>query len=221
MKRIFIFQAMRSTAIGVLAILGAVGSASAGQITGSKHDFSTTAWAGGRICIACHAPHNTDVSTTDAPLWNHTLSNQSYTLYSSATMDATLTQPGGLSKLCLSCHDGTVAVDSFGGVTGSEVVPGNSNLGASLKDDHPIGFVYNTALSSTDGSLHDPSSKQVTIGSGSQTKAGSIQQVLLFNDRLECSSCHDVHNTFTTDGGAALVKVTQAGSNLCLSCHDK
>ena len=44
---------------------------------------------------------------------------------------------------------------------------------------------------------------------------------MLYGGKLECSSCHDVHNTFTADGGAMLVKVTQAGSAICLACHDK
>ncbi|MCP5152097.1 MAG: cytochrome C [Chromatiales bacterium] len=210
-----------STLLGGLLVAAAT-PAPAGQITGSAHDFSTDAWSGGRICIACHAPHNTDTSTTDAPLWNHALSSQSYTLYSSATLDAApLTQPGGLSKLCLSCHDGTIAVDSFGGATGSTQIAASSNLGSSLGDDHPIGFTYDTALATADGSLHDPAAHNVTIGSGGQTKSGAITDVMLYNGKMECSSCHDVHNTFTADSGTMLVKVSQAGSAICLACHDK
>lgn len=208
-------------AVASLALMMTAASTQAGQISGSAHDFSTESWAGGRICIACHAPHHTDTTTTDAPLWNHEVTAASYTLYSSATLDASVGQPGGLSKLCLSCHDGTVAVNSFGGTTGTEVVSGRDNLGVALNDDHPIGFIYNSALASTDGSLHDPSAIQATIGSGGQTKTGNIQDVLLFNDRLECSSCHDVHNTFTADSGDMLVKITQSGSLMCLACHDK
>jgi hypothetical protein len=204
-----------------LALMLLSGSVLAGQISGSAHDFSTESWAGGQICIACHAPHHTDTTTTDAPLWNHAVTTASYSLYSSATLDASVGQPGGLSKLCLSCHDGTVAVNSFGGVTGSEVVSGQDNLGVSLNDDHPIGFIYNSSLATQDGSLHDPSSIQTTIGSGGQLKTGTIAEVMLFNDRLECSSCHDVHNTFTADGGDMLVRVSQSGSAMCLVCHDK
>lgn len=203
------------------ALLAFAHAPMAGQITGSAHDFSGDAWSGGRICIACHAPHHTDLTTTDAPLWNHEVSAATYTLYSSATVDASMGQPGGLSKLCLSCHDGTVAIDSFGGASGGTNVTGTSNLGTNLQDDHPIGFTYDDALATTDGSLHAPSSTNVTIGAGGQTKAGTLQSVMLFNDKMECSSCHDVHNTFTADGGAMLVKVSQNGSQICLSCHDK
>ncbi len=194
----------------------------AGTITGSVHDFTASAWSGGRICVACHTPHNSDISVTDAPLWNHKLSTQTYTVYNSATFNAggTLGQPSGLSKLCLSCHDGTVAVDSFGGTTGASMISAKSNLGTNLNDDHPIGFTYGTALATADGSLHDPSTKTVTIGSGAQTKSGTIASLMLFNGKMECSSCHDVHNTFTV-GTSGLVKIAQAGSAICISCHNK
>ena len=202
--------------IQLLAVLGV----QAGTITGSAHDFTSKAWSGGRICVACHAPHNTDTSVSDAPLWNHKNSTQSYTLYSSPTLNAAVGQPSGNSKLCLSCHDGTVAVDSFGGATGSTMISSANNLGTSLKDDHPIGFTYNTALATADGSLWDPASKQVTIGSGTQTKTGSINSVLLYGGKMECASCHDVHNTFTAST-SGLIKVSQNGSAICLACHNK
>jgi len=191
-----------------------------GTITGSQHDFTTKAWSGGKICVACHTPHNSDTSVADAPLWNHSNSTQTYTLYSSPTMNATVGQPGGNSKLCLSCHDGTVAVDSFGGTTGTTMISATNNIGNRLNDDHPIGFVYNTALATADGALHDPSVKTVTIGSGSQTKTGTLASVMLFNGKLECDSCHDVHNTFTV-GSTGLLRVAAAGSAICLSCHNK
>ena len=213
-------RAIRLTIIAGAFISGISSVAVAGQITGSDHDFTGESWSGGRICIACHAPHHTDTSVNDAPLWNHAVTAQTYTLYNSATLDAAVGQPGGLSKLCLSCHDGTVAIDSFGGTVGTTFVSGGSNLGAALSDDHPIGFTYDAALATTDGSLH-PVTTPVTIGSGGQTKSGTIQSVLLFNDQMECSSCHDVHNTFTADSGVDLVRITQTGSAMCLACHNK
>jgi hypothetical protein len=212
----------KRTAIELLAVallLLASQTSLAASITGSLHDFTTKSWSGGRICIACHVTHKSDTTVTDAPLWGHTNSSQTYTLYNSPTLNAgPLTQPSGLSKLCMSCHDGTVAVDSFGGVTGTTQISAANNLGTSLADDHPIGFTYNTALATADGSLFDPSTKIVTIGSGSQTK--TIASLLLYNGKLECSSCHDVHNTFTV-GTTHLVKLPEAGSQICLSCHNK
>lgn len=194
----------------------------AGTITGSAHDFSASNWSGGRICVACHAPHKTDTTVSDAPLWHHAMTTATYVLYSSATLKATMSQPGGNSKMCLSCHDGTIAVDSFGGTTGTTMISSQGNIGTDLKKSHPIGFTYDSALATTNGSLHDPDSKVVTVGTAPQTKTGSIKSVLLFNGKMECGSCHDVHNTFTVgSSGSGLVKITQAGSKLCLECHNK
>lgn len=205
---------------GCALLLVAALPAKAGTIAGSAHDFTGSSWSGGRICVACHTPHKSDTSVTDAPLWSHNNTTQSYTLYASATMNATTGQPSGISKLCMSCHDGTVAVDSFGGVTGTTMISAVNKIGTSLADDHPIGFTYNTALATADGSLHDPATKMITIGSGSQIKSGTLNAVLLYNGKLECSSCHDVHNTFTV-GTTGLLKVAQAGSQVCLACHNK
>ena len=81
------------------------------------------------VCVFCHTPHfsNTSAAAADAPLWNRNLSGATYTVYSSSTMDTTPGQPDGRSIACLSCHDGTVALDSLinapgpGGVNGYTV----------------------------------------------------------------------------------------------------
>ena len=212
-------------------IMGLTGGAAwAGVIAGTAHDFSIQGYSGGQICIACHTPHGGNTTVTDAPLWNHAVTTATYTLYSSSTLNAgPLTQPSGVSKLCLSCHDGTVAIDSFGGATGTNFVTGDHAVGSaaqgSLANDHPIGFTYDAALVTLDGSLHN-TTNSVTIGTGgTRTRTGTIASLLLFNGRLECASCHDVHNTFTasngTGGGAPLLRVTKAGSAICLTCHNK
>ena len=201
-------------------------SVSAGTITGSKHDFSSSGFTGGEICIACHTPHNADTSVTEAPLWNHALSTASYSLYDSPTMDATDNnqQPTGTSKLCLSCHDGTVALDSSANGIEMTGIPAVGLDG--LSNDHPISFTYNDTLALADGALHDPATKQVTIGSGTDTKTGSIQDVMLIGGQIQCATCHDVHNKFTipaptgTDSNK-LLRISNAGSGLCLTCHNK
>jgi predicted CXXCH cytochrome family protein len=134
-------------------------------------------------------------------------------------MNATTAQPGSTSKLCLSCHDGTVAVNSFGGTTGTTFLSGGDNLGTALTNDHPIGFTYDAALVTADGALQ-PITTAVTIGSGTKTKVGTIASNLLYAGKMECASCHDVHNTFTAASGK-LVKVSMASSALCTTCHAK
>jgi len=181
-------------------------------IAGSDHDFSNDGWSGGEICVVCHTPHNADTSVSDAPLWNHTLTNSVFTLYSSATLDAAVGQPNGISKLCLSCHDGTVALDSFGGNVGGTFMGANSdkNLGIDLSNDHPVSFDYNAALAAADGELLDPSATQSGLGS-------TIDADMLFSGRMECASCHAVHDP-TND---PFLRKSNAGSALCLTCHDK
>lgn len=219
---------MMKTLLGTLAVMSGfmMSPVSAETITGSAHDFSGRTYTGGQICVTCHTPHGSDTSVTEAPLWNHTMTTQTYTVYSSPSLNATVSQPGGASKLCLSCHDGSVAVDSFVGTqsTGNtEFLVGPKAVGEDgLNNDHPISFTYDSALATADGALFDPSVKTVTIGSGGKTKTGTIAEVMLSAGQLQCSSCHDVHNNFTyAQSGSRLLRVTDAGSAICLVCHDK
>ena len=219
LKRVFIVL------ISLVLAAGLAGVSFAG-IDGSAHDFGGFGFSGGQICVPCHAPHNADTTVTEAPLWNHEVTTATYNLYSSATLTATLRQPDGSSKLCLSCHDGTVAVDSFGGNTGNIFISAfgaELDLTTDLSDDHPISFDYNQALSQSDVGLFDPTTKQVTIGSGQFSRTGSITEVMLENEVLQCSACHSVHNDFVVQDAAtdALLKVSLADSELCLACHNK
>lgn len=69
----------------------------------------------GEICVYCHTPHGADTGIK-APLWNRTRSAgpyQTYDLLGTSTLTQTVTQPGANSLTCLSCHDGTVAIDSI------------------------------------------------------------------------------------------------------------
>jgi len=149
-----------------------------------------------------------------APLWNHRTTAATYVLYSSATMQATMTQPGPTSKLCLSCHDGTVANDSFanGGVlqSGTHFMT-TSNLvggGSSLANDHPIAFNYDAALVALDKNLKP-------VASASRVDAAGV--IPLFASKLECASCHASHdNTY-----GKFLRTSNERSALCLMCHIK
>ena len=183
------------------------------SIVGSAHDFADDTWnTSGQICLVCHTPHNADVSVSNAPLWNHETTTATFSTYTSATMDATTGQPDASSKLCLSCHDGTVAVDNFGDQTGgTHFLTGNSNTGTALSDDHPISFTYDAALASTDDGLYDPSTTNSGLG-------GTISTDLLIGNQVQCASCHDVHNG---SGIEKLLKISNDASALCLTCHNK
>ena len=182
----------------------------------TAHDFSTASWnTTGESCAPCHTPHSALPSS--APLWNRRETTSSFTLYSSDTLDAQSDQLFGTSKGCLSCHDGTVALNAFGGNMGDVFIEGRANLGTDLSDDHPIAIKYDSALASQDTGLFDPSTTSVPALNGQ-----SIQESMLFEDYLECSSCHDVH---ASRGDSAwsekLLVVDNGGSALCLTCHNK
>jgi len=205
-------------AVGCLSLFAQF---SFGQITGTLHDFSAEPWNGtGEICVVCHTPHSADLGVPDAPLWNHELTVTVFTLYNlSPTFDGvgTIVQPDGSSKLCLSCHDGTVGLNSFGFYPGpypvgtTWLVPGDPGfLDVTLLDDHPISFDYTDALSVTDGELYPPTTTLSGLG-------GFITGDMLFADKLQCASCHDVHGT----AFASFLRKDNAGSALCLTCHIK
>ena len=186
----------------------------ADTILASKHDLSVAgpgdirATTETEVCMFCHTPHR---GTGETPLWNHTLSGTTYKLYESSTTKATIGQPTGASKLCLSCHDGTVAlgmvnsrptaIQMRNGIT--RMPAGPSNLGTDLSDDHPISFTYDNALASANGQLRDPGTLRDKVR-------------LDHNNQLQCTSCHDPHNN---QYGKFLV-LDNRGSALCVSCHN-
>jgi predicted CXXCH cytochrome family protein len=213
----------------------------------TAHDLSSnTAWgptfgdtteqAGlDRICIYCHAPHNT-LKLADAaginylPLWNHNVTVQTYAMYSPGTdlpsdpnhqskaaeLLVGQNRPGGVSRLCLSCHDATVATNAYGQygasskgagnkfVTGAFIIGGNGDL----SNHHPIGFDYDIAQASD-----DEIAPKVT-------QMGNVKvQDLLWANKMECTTCHDVHNT--KNQGEKFLWISDANSNFCLTCHLK
>lgn len=147
------------------------------------------------ICIFCHTPHgaNTDASGINAPLWNRNLSTARYILYDQVWSTSfegyekspKPNAPTGYSRLCLSCHDGTIALGSVvnppgsgiyyppldmiyptgqapaGGAgtmpVGSGVSTGDTRvIGTNLQNDHPVSFLYDTSLALQDEELVDP-----------------------------------------------------------------
>ena len=194
------------------ALYAAVCSAAAGAASGAlvpdvrntKHNLSVggpgtaKAVSETQVCVFCHTPHAATSGVT--PLWNRALSNTTYTPYTSSSLDAnaiqgSLDQPGGSSKLCLSCHDGTLAIGSVNVLSGQGsattqgtvsvpmtgtgiggVMPGGTgttsgftrNLGVDLGNDHPISVNYTSALAVRDGELRAVDANQKwPPGSGS------------------------------------------------------
>jgi predicted CXXCH cytochrome family protein len=166
---------------------------------------------GNQVCLPCHTPHNAlTVDGENYVLWNHAETNQTFTMYTNIRGETVPGQPQGPSKLCLSCHDGVTAIDSYGGLTGSTVMTGDAALGTDLSNDHPIGMQYPTSLPAE---YRNPSTYAPGIGGGPGVKLVTINGT----DRVECSSCHNVHN----NGLGYFLRVPIQESYLCLQCHIK
>ncbi|MGK7344659.1 MAG: cytochrome c3 family protein [Candidatus Nitrospinota bacterium M3_3B_026] len=129
----------------------------------------------GEICVFCHTPHGADTNAP-VPLWNKKLevaspTYQTYASLGTSTLDAAQADIGSVSLACLSCHDGTQAMDNIinapgsggydatgGGVDGLgyswTIDDGTANangymiggpvpmLGTDLRNDHPVSIQY-------------------------------------------------------------------------------
>jgi len=191
-----------TAAIGLIAAVGIVCATGMGDIRGSKHDFSASGWSDGEICKPCHTPHF--ANSQAAPLWNHKQTSATYALYDSDSMDAEPGQPGLASTLCLSCHDGTVALDSFGGTTGVNMIDGSGLIGTDLSNDHPVGIDW----------LHqdDPSN----CLDCHNFWGDELRPLPFFDGKVECMSCHEPHNSKNIDG---MLRLSLIRSQLCMICH--
>ncbi len=184
------------------------------SIVNSKHDLSVRgpgpirAIGEDEVCIFCHTPHNAAPQT---PLWNRENPRTHYRIYDSSTTDARIDQPSGPSKMCLSCHDGSMALGSLLSLSVTEpmvmtartIPPGSADLTGDLSDDHPIGFHYDRALSNSDRQVRPPEvvSRDMPMGP---------------HGEVHCTTCHDPHNNALGD----FLRVSDQMSAICVTCHD-
>lgn len=196
-------------AICVLVALCSAPAVPAAGIKGSAHDFGIDDLASeSDLCAVCHVPRKTDLAAPLVPLWD-TRASSPFTLYG-ATRPA-VDAPGrssSASSHCLACHDGIIATDIRHGRMGTST---NRPDAHNQNGSHPVGIIYDARLASQNPSLYDPTARSSGLG-------GTIDKDLLFDSRLECSSCHDVH---AKKGHSVLLRMANARSALCLTCHNK
>jgi predicted CXXCH cytochrome family protein len=201
-------------------VAGWTGLATLADIQGSSHDFSGSSWAGGEICKPCHTPHFAD--TEVGFLWAHEMSTQVYTLY-----DGSISSPGGVdeldqfSRMCLSCHDGTVALNDFHNGGGPRVFISpehNVAINGDLSDDHPIGITAEYPIAGRPD-LNAPSLSPSGLWGFGGTFVPEVP-LFPFNSEqvVSCSSCHTPH---AVAGIPHLLRKDNSGSELCLTCHIK
>jgi len=217
----------------VLAVVASAGIAGAVEdIRNTKHNLSSTSGNTLRatsgpsgdataleVCVFCHTPHF--ASTTAQPLWNRTGGSASFTMYNStfsSTINMTVaTNPQGVSAACLSCHDGATALNSLINEPGSGLdtgtytftAPGNlsastnANIGTDLTNDHPISITYSVAADSAFNAAATVRTTLPLYGASA--------------DQVECGTCHNPHEKTNP----TFLRISNAGSNLCFTCHIK
>ena len=209
------------------------------------------------ICVFCHIPHN---AQPGAPLWNRGMPGSAYTMYKSdylyrigyspTVYDPTATQPGLISKQCLSCHDGTVAIGAIymvrgtilganiiamSGVTADKMPPtadgfigGPAGELGNLTRHHAVGIKYDSTVSVAFGS----GLRTIELnGSPNTDRSLNLPIVIGATKYVECVSCHDPHlqdpNIANDDGKKGkflrVTGSTLAGkiSTTCTHCHTK
>src|SRR5579859_5051621 len=211
---------MRKLSLALL-MLGLIFVASAGaQVSGDvlgSHNLSlsgTSPIKGGLDpCLYCHAPHS-GVGAPSTALWGQTLSTQTYGTYSSTTLHNTGQQPllGADSSLCLSCHDGTVAVGQtqpYGQIKMTGNMFPLDVFGTNLQGSHP----FSLKLPMVDSPDLVPT--LVT----SHTTADPLGAVKLINNDVECTSCHTPHAQGVDMVSKNFLVRDSSSGQMCLACH--
>lgn len=203
---------MAALAVCLLAAASCAWAQLGSNVTLTKHNLTSGGPGPVRVagttevCKFCHTPH---AANPIGPLWNRQDKGTYYKTYESSTLVARVGQPTGSSRLCLSCHDGTIALtqtyNSRNMPQGSVFISANDKgyLSTDLSDDHPISFVYDSALAGLKGQLNNP---------------GSLpRELYLDSDRqLQCTTCHDPHD----DKFGKFLVMDNTQSRLCQSCHN-
>ncbi|MCF6337263.1 MAG: cytochrome c3 family protein [Gammaproteobacteria bacterium] len=194
-----------------------------GSITNTRHNLTLDYLnAGGptpmdfarnnytEVCVYCHTPHGAN-SQINAPLWNRTVNPGNYTVYDRPTtlgLEGRMNLPGPSSLTCLSCHDGTIAIDSILNMPGSGGY-GNNELGTAdttFLDTWP-------AMAGRDGTVGNHFTLGGELGSGDlnstcglcHSTAGSlIPDFRLFMLGTDLRNDHVVGITYPTTFGPGI-----------------
>ena len=137
----------------------------------------------GEICVYCHTPHGANTQIK-APIWNRTINTGEYKIYDKLrTLNRPIGQPGANSLTCLSCHDGTIAIDSIINMPGSGGFNSNQQTLATV-DKVWLDTWKNRGLDGT--SLPSPS---MHAEMGNEYPSDSTQPAPL-NQTGKCALCH-------------------------------
>jgi predicted CXXCH cytochrome family protein len=238
---------MRNALKFLLVVAFAIPTLASANIAGSKHNL-TSAGPGpvktnfaGDACGFCHLVHN---AQTTSALWgrNNPAVNVGFAAGNTLAGTPLPVTQNSATQRCMSCHDGTVAMNvvvnknglssTYGTFTASANVSAGGNLlsadyaylgGAGLAGQHPVQIPY---AGQTGGA---PAANQYNAATAVGCLGGAVNCVSgAFEGAnikqfgvsgaltVECSSCHDAHQ----DANPFFLRVPTA-ANRCLSCHLK
>jgi predicted CXXCH cytochrome family protein len=191
----------RGQVVGDVMGMHNLGPGTKSPVTGARTDS----------CSYCHAPH----SGLNIGLWNQKLTTQSYTMYTSTTEKNSGVQPvlGSPSNMCLSCHDGTVAVGStvvYGTVTVSGAMAAADVFSSKMQSSHPFSLVT---------PLKDNIDLVASLAANGTT-ADATHAVKLIKGNVECTSCHNPHAQAKDLVSQNFLAKDGSSGQLCLACHD-
>jgi len=174
------------------------------------------------ICKFCHIPHN---AVVPQPLWGHVLSRAQYAVPSIRTAGSvrqSVPQPDGSSRLCLSCHDGTVALGEIGGephaieMAGADRLgPGRRGfIGTDLTGSHPISFLVPDGDAASGESGRDMGLRPLSaIQADTDVRLDA-------HGKMQCTTCHDPHaDKYFDEGRVPRFWVKPTVEGVCLTCH--
>jgi hypothetical protein len=215
--------------IGLLLTPGLTALAQSSGVASTVHNLSVSgpgeirAMKETEICKFCHIPHNSAIPTA---LWSQTMSRAEYQtpqLRSGRSAGMSAPQPDGSSRLCLSCHDGTVALGDLAGraravsMAGTQrLSPGQKGyLGTDLRGSHPISF---TVSDGNEGRLDT----ETDMGLRSLSLIRASEDVRLdAQGKMQCTTCHDPHNdSYYKLGSVPHFWVRPTVGEVCLTCHE-
>lgn len=221
----------------VLSLLMGAATFAWATVIGTPHDLAP------EPCAMCHTPHS---GTGDYPLWNRLQEAPPYTLYKSISFDmgdTAAVQPRSPSSLCLVCHNGVASeLVNYPGPSSNPdgaydiQVAGWADLGSELKDEHPIGFNYQSSPDLDNNAFPDATPVRTTLVGGNMVntryaiKSGETNYYLYGNGIsdnkwFECATCHSVHDLGIYEGKGDyqvyFLRHDNTGSEMCLDCHIK
>lgn len=163
-------------------------------LIGSKHDFTRPGKDGRDLCLPCHTPHQ----VAAPPPRLDRRPGVTLPLRPFQTLHVELT---GWSLLCLGCHDGITAPDVYSSPHAITVAAelGDRRLGTRGLRSHPVGIKYPPAAEG--------------YWAAAAVEATGLP---LDDGRIQCTTCHDAHNTHRY---GRMLRMSNEGSRLCLTCH--